>query len=85
MFGKKDAIIKNKRQQLKNEIMKNSESLLLFALQKVEILNEAELDADGYCGFDYLHDAVHTLRGRLPKGGAELKSMRESWVSQEDQ
>lgn len=68
------------RKELRNEIYVMADQLRKAACAKVKTLTLEDLQADGYCGFDYLHDAVHTLRGQLPKGGADLKEMRDLWV-----
>ena len=69
----------NRRRELMEETRAMAKDMLKFALKRIGTLNEDDLNADGYCGFDYLHDAVHTLRGRLPKGGPELKAMSKQW------
>ena len=58
----------NRKESLKKEIELASEKMLEWALKKLDNYSDKDIERESHLiGIDLLHDACHTLRGRLPK------------------
>lgn len=70
-----------RKDDIKEELKLALKSIEKWALRKIERYSEKDLrKEDHLMGIDLVHDACHTLRGRLPKTErVDLKSMKESW------
>ncbi len=71
----------SRKEQLRLEIDLALDKVLEFSLNKLKSLSEKDLEREAHLmGIDILHEACHTLRGRLPKTEKiSLKGMKDSW------
>jgi hypothetical protein len=74
--------IEMRKNELLMEIEKSALDMAEFAKNVVKKLRDEEIMNPNYHGMDYLHDACHTLRGRLPKGGFVMDPMSKKWKNE---
>ena len=57
-----------RREELREEMLLAISKLMDFAEEKIKNFSDKDLEREAHLmGIDLLHDACHTLRGRLPK------------------
>jgi hypothetical protein len=71
----------SRREEILEEIELAIKEVEKFCLTKVGKYSEEDLKREDHLmGIDIIHDACHTLRGRLPKTfRVSLKAMKEKW------
>ena len=70
-----------RKEEIIEEFKLAMENIEKWGLEKINSYSEDDLEKERHLlGIDMVHDACHTLRGRLPKTGkVDLKSMGKSW------
>ena len=71
----------SRKQELKREFGEAMRQISKWGLAKLNNLTEEQVEQEAHLmGIDIVHDACHTLRGRLPSTEkVTLSAMREAW------
>lgn len=76
----------SRKEELKEELELAIETALKWGLKKIDNYSDKDIEREAHLlGIDILHDACHTLRGRLPKTEkVSLTSMGKSWSNNDN-
>lgn len=73
----------SRREELEKEVEFSLEKIKEFCELKLKKYKDSDLEKEAHLmGIDIIHDACHTLRGRLPKTEVvSLPAMKKLWTT----